>query len=193
MASSSATPFPVLSPEMEVKGLKKILMLAVLLGVFGTLAGCGYGLIGRTSTLPEDIESIFVEPLKNRTTRPQIELTMTRAIINELVTRRRFTISPNREGADAILSGALTDFTVRPVTFDPQGRAEEWQISIRADMSFARTDNDEIIWEQPLYNFRDNYELELDEATVFDPEDRTIQIVSVDFAQTLVIDLLEGF
>jgi hypothetical protein len=43
------------------------------------------------------------------------------------------------------------------------------------------------------YNFRDNYELELDEATVFDPEDRTIQIVSVDFAQTLVIDLLEGF
>jgi outer membrane lipopolysaccharide assembly protein LptE/RlpB len=160
---------------MEVKGLKKILMLAVLLGVFGTLAGCGYGLIGRTSTLPEDIESIFVEPLKNRTTRPQIELTMT------------------REGADAILSGALTAFTVRPVTFDPQGRAEEWQISVRADMSFARTDNDEIIWEQPLYNFRDNYELELDEATVFDPEDRTIQIVSVDFAQTLVIDLLEGF
>ena len=38
-----------------------------------------------------------------------------------------------------------------------------------------------------------NYELELDEGTVFDPEDRTIQIVAVDFAQTLVIDLLEGF
>lgn len=173
--------------------MKKILMLAAVLGVAAGVTGCGYGLIGRTSTLPEDIETIYVEPLKNRTTRPQIELTMTRAIINELVTRRRFTISPNREDADAILSGTLTAFTVRPVTFDPQGRADEWQIAIRADMDFTRTDTDEIIWEQPLYNFRDNYELELDEGTVFDPEDRTIQIVSVDFAQTLVIDLLEGF
>jgi outer membrane lipopolysaccharide assembly protein LptE/RlpB len=178
---------------MEVIGLKKILMLASVLGAAAVMAGCGYGLIGSASTLPDDIESIFVEPLKNRTTRPQIELTMTRAIINELVTRRRFTIATNRDSADAILSGALTSFTVRPVTFDPQGRAEEWQIAIRADMSFARTDNDEVIWEQPLYNFRDNYELDIDEATVFDPEDQTIQIVSVDFAQTLVIDLLEGF
>ena len=33
------------------------------------LAGCGYGLIGRTSNLPEDIENIFVEPLRNQTTR----------------------------------------------------------------------------------------------------------------------------
>lgn len=173
--------------------MKKMLMLAVVLGVTAGVVGCGYGLIGRTSTLPEDIETIFVEPLKNQTTRPQIELTMTRAVINELVTRRRFTISPNREGADAILSGTLTAFTVRPVTFDPQGRAEEWQISIRADMSFMRTDTDEVLWEQPLYNFRDNYELDIDEATVFDPEDRTIQTVSTDFAQTLVIDLLEGF
>ena len=178
---------------MEVNGLKKILMLVAVLGVVAGLAGCGYGLIGRTSTLPEDIQSIFVAPLQNQTTRPQIELTMTRAIINELVTRRRFTIATNRESADAVLSGTLTSFTVRPVTFDPQGRAEEWQIAIRADMDFTRTDTDEVIWEQPLYNFRDNYELELDEATVFDPEDRTIQIVSVDFAQTLVIDLLEGF
>jgi outer membrane lipopolysaccharide assembly protein LptE/RlpB len=178
---------------VEVEGLKKILMLAVIFGLAAGLAGCGYGLIGRTSTLPEDLKTIYVEPLQNRTTRPQIELTMTRAIINELVTRRRFTIATNRESADAVLSGTLTSFTVRPVTFDPQGRADEWQIAIRADMSFTRNDTDEVVWEQPLYNFSDNYELDLEEGTVFDPEDRTIQIVSVDFAQTLVIDLLEGF
>ncbi len=169
-------------------------LLTVLLGLcLGLLASCGYGLIGRTSNLPEDVTKIYVQPLQNRTTRSQIELTMTRAIINELVTRRRFTIAPNAGSADAVLSGVLTSFIVRPVTFDAQGRAEEYEIAIVTDMEFKRLDTDEILWEQPQYRFRENYELELEEATVFDPEDQTIQIVAADFAQTLVIDLLEGF
>ena len=64
-------------------------------------------------------------------------------------------------------------------------------------MIFKRTDNQEIIWAQNQYLFRENYEF-IEEvgntgAVLFNPEDSTITEVAQKFAQTLVIDLLEGF
>jgi hypothetical protein len=157
--------------------------------------GCGYGLIGRTSNLPEDIESIFVETLENRTTRQQINLFLTQAIVDEFVTRRRFTIVSNASAADAVLSGALTAYIIRPVEFGPDGRATRYEFTIRADMEFKRQGSPEVIWSQDQYVYRGDFELQLDEGqgTVIDNEDPTIQLVSREFAQTLVIDMLEGF
>ena len=162
-----------------------------LLGL--TVSACGYGLLGRSSNLPADIKRIYVAPLENQTQRSQVDLLLTRGIIDELVTRRRFEVVSGREKSDAVLSGVLTAFTVRPVTFDSEGRATEYLIQIRADMSFKRRDTEEVIWERDQYLFRENYELELEEADFFDPEDATITLVAVKFAQTLIIDLLEGF
>jgi hypothetical protein len=163
------------------------------LSVIG-LAACGYGLLGRTSNLPTDIQKIYVVPLENLTTRSQVDLLLTRAIIDELVTRRRFEIVNARDKSDAVRSGALTSFTVRPVTFDSSGRATEYEVQIRADMDFKRTEGGEVVWEQPQYFFRENYELELEDLDqYFDLEDTTIIVIGERFAETLVIDLLEGF
>jgi len=159
-----------------------------------SLAGCGYGLIGRTSSLPEDIENIYVEPLRNQTTRQRVELFMTEAIVNELVTRRRFDILKSAASADAVLRGTLTAYTVRPVEFGPDGRATSYNVSIRADMEFKRQGSDEILWAQGQYVFRSDFELEIDEqGTVFDTEDINAQIIARQFAQSLITDLLEGF
>ena len=67
--------------------------------------------------------------------------------------------------------------------------------TIRADMSFKRVGTEEVLWEQSQYVYRGDFELTLDEqqGTVIDPEDPSIQLVSREFAQTLVIDMLEGF
>jgi outer membrane lipopolysaccharide assembly protein LptE/RlpB len=164
--------------------------LAVLL-----LVGCGYGLIGRTSNLPEDIDSIFVETLENRTTRQQINLYLTQAIVNEFVTRRRYAVVASAAAADAVLSGVLTAYIVRPVEFGPDGRATRYEFTIRTDMEFKRTGSEEVLWGQDQYVYRGDFELRLDEGqgTVIDNEDPTIQLVSREFAQTLVIDMLEGF
>ena len=168
--------------------------IATLLLITSQL-GCGYGLIGRTSNLPDDIEAIFVQTLENRTTRQQINLYLTEAIIQEFVTRRRFDIVSSAAAADAVLSGALTAYIVRPVEFGPDGRATRYEFTIRADMSFKRVGSEEVLWEQSQYVYRGDFELTLDEqqGTVIDPEDPSIQLVSREFAQTLVIDMLEGF
>ncbi len=159
------------------------------------LIGCGYGLIGRTSNLPDDINSIFVQTLENQTTRQQINLLLTDAIVQEFVTRRRFTIATSAGTADAVLSGVLTAYIVRPVEFDENGRASRYEFTIRTNMRFQRQGSDEILWAQANYVYRGDFELAEDEAqgTIIDNEDPTIQLVSREFAQTMVIDMLEGF
>jgi len=184
-----ATPvFKIAEVELIQKNLL-ILLVVVLLAPFG----CGYGLIGRTSNLPEDVTEIFVEPLQNRTTRSRIELELTQSIIDELVTRRRYTVVRSKAESDAVLSGVLTAFIVRPVQFGADGRATEYEITIRANMALARTGSEEVLWSQDDYVFKGDYALELGENTVFDFEDATIAVVGRRFAQSLVIDLLEGF
>ncbi len=155
-------------------------------------AGCGYGLVGRTSTLPEDIRSVFVETLRNQTTRAQIDQILTQAIINEFVTRRRFDVASDRTSANAVLTGTVTAFRVRPVTFGADGRGREYEITIQAQMEFKRTGEDEILWANPAYLFRSSYEL-LAGITFLDLEDEAMEEAAQRFAETMVIDLLEGF
>ncbi len=155
-------------------------------------AGCGYGLVGRTSSLPEDIEAIFISPLSNRTLRQQVDQTLTEAINDEFLRRPKFELVNSPLEADAVLSGSLTAFRVKPVLFGAEeGRASEYEIEIVAAMEFKRVGTEEVIWEQPYYQFREQYEF--DEAELIDFEETAILDVAQDFAQTLVIDILEGF
>jgi outer membrane lipopolysaccharide assembly protein LptE/RlpB len=171
--------------------------IAALLAAGTLLAGCGYHLVGQASNIPEDIEKIFVEPLENSTPRAQVEQILTRAISDELLTRRRYEIVNTAEEAHAVLRGNVISFNVRPVTFDPDGLADSFEISISADMKFQRTpsgtDEGEVIWANSRYVFRQDYRLEEDETAYFDRENIAIESTSEEFAKTLVTDLLEGF
>ncbi len=161
------------------------------------LGGCGYALVGRASNLPEDIEKIYVEPLENSTSRSQVEQILTRAISDELLTRRRFETVNTAEEADAVLSGNVKSFNVRPVTFDDAGLASAFEVSITADMKFQRRpdggEEGEVLWSNSRYVFRQDYPLEEEETGYFDRENIAIENTSERFAATLVTDLLEGF
>ncbi len=88
----------------------------LLLALSALLSGCGYGLVGRTSSLPEDIEDVYVQPLGNLTTRSQVDLLLTQAIGDEFVKRRRFNLISDRRGADAVLTGVVTETWTVPTT-----------------------------------------------------------------------------
>ncbi len=173
--------------------------LMTSLAAAAVLAGCGYTLVGRASNIPEDVRRVYVEPLINGTQRAQVEQILTQAISDEMVTRRRnFTVTSNRSDADAILRGTVVDFRVRPLTFDSNGLANNFEITITADMRFERPpkageDEGEVIWSSSRYFFREVYPLEDDGTPFFDRENLAIEETSVDFAESMVTDLLEGF
>jgi len=160
-----------------------------------TSMGCGYALVGRSSSLPEDIQNIYIQPLANKTARSQVDLIYTQALTNEFVTRRRFTVVGSQSEADAQLVGTIRAFNVRPVTFNSDGRADEYQILIYAQVSFERVNSaeNEIIWSRDNYLFRENYEVAEGAGTFTALEDAAIEEVADKFAETLVIEVLEGF
>jgi len=165
-----------------------------LLGVFLlVLSGCGYALVGRGSNLPADIKSVYIRPLENRTPRSQVEQALTRAIAEEMVRRQRFSVVGGPEGADAELSGAVVFFGATPVTFDPSGRATEYEISLTAQIAFKRTGQDQPIWSNDRYTFRETYPIDATNQNYVDLEDDAIERASERFAETMVSDLLEGF
>lgn len=171
--------------------MKKPILLAL---AFLTLTGCGYGLVGRTSSLPEDIEKIHVASLTNRTTRTQVNQILTQAISAEFVRRQRYEVVASLRDADAVLTGSVIAFRVRPLAFGQGSRATEYEVFIGAQMEFKRTDgSDEILWQQPNYQFRETYQADVSEIDFFSREDEAIELVAEKFAQSMVIDLLEGF
>lgn len=171
--------------------MMKRLILGTLLVV---LSGCGYALVGRGSNIPEDVKAVYIQPLQNRTQRSQVEQALTRAIADELVTRQRFAVVGSEAEATAEITGAVTGFNVTPVTFDPAGRATEYEIAITAQITFKRVGPEAaVLWKSDRYTFRESYPVEPSEAGYFDREDETIEEASERFAETLVTSLLEGF
>jgi outer membrane lipopolysaccharide assembly protein LptE/RlpB len=170
---------------------------AVLAGLAAALAlstwGCGYALVGRGTNIPEDIRTVYLSPLANRTQRQQLDQFVTEAIADELVKRRRFEVVSERSKADADLSGAVVGFGLTPITFDDQGRATEYEISITAQVAFKRVPGDEVVWQADNYVFRETYEVDTSEAGFLDREETAIRDAAGRFAETMVSDLLEGF
>ena len=172
---------------------KKAKILTAALAAL-VLAGCGYGLVGRTSSLPEDITKVHVATLANRTTRTQVNQILTQAIASEFVRRQRYEVVASRTQAHAVLTGTVVSFRVRPVAFGQGNRATEYEVFIGAQMEFRRTDgSDQVLWQQPNYQFRETYEADVSEVDFFSREDEAIELVARKFAESMVIDILEGF
>jgi len=161
-------------------------------GVVGGLAGCGYGLAGRTSTLPPSIKVIRFQTLVNQTSIVGVEQRLSGEIARELAARGHFRVQTQAEGADAELVGAVTRFDFYPIAFDTTGRATQYQVAVTARVSLKSLPDDKTIWENPAYTFRENYSFE-GAGSYVDRQNETIDKVAGQFAESLVASLLEGF
>jgi outer membrane lipopolysaccharide assembly protein LptE/RlpB len=174
--------------------VKRILASGGLGALLLVLAGCGYALVGRGSNIPADVKSVYLKPLENHTQRQLVDQSLTRAIADELVTRRRFDVVSSEAQANAEIVGSVTGFGVTPVTFDQTGRATQYELAITAQITFKRVGTEgKVIWKSDRYTFRESYPVNTASANYFDLEDSTINKASQEFARTLVTDLLEGF
>jgi outer membrane lipopolysaccharide assembly protein LptE/RlpB len=157
------------------------------------LSGCGYTLVGRGSTLPAGLKVIRFETLANETSRVGVEQRVSREVARELATRGRFEVRADSRGADAELSGAVTQFDLYPVAFDDVGRAKEYQVAVTARVTLKTLPDEKVLWENPAYTFRENYTLSASAASYADRENEAIDRVAERFAASLVSSVLEGF
>jgi outer membrane lipopolysaccharide assembly protein LptE/RlpB len=158
-----------------------------------TFSGCGYTLVGKTSTLSPSIRVIQFQTLVNKTTRVGVEQRLSSEVAKELASRGRFSVQAAAAGADADLAGEVTGFDLFAVAFDDAGRAKEYQVRITAHVSLKTLPEEKVLWENPSFTFQENYSLSTSAASYVDRENEAIDRVAERFAESLVSSLLEGF
>jgi outer membrane lipopolysaccharide assembly protein LptE/RlpB len=166
---------------------------AVLL--FALSASCGYHLVGTSSNLPARLQTLYVAPFINQTSRSEVDQRLTEQITQEWVRRGRFQLVASGDKADAVLSGTVKSAVVNPVQFDQQGRATEYQLTVIADIQLVDRTGERpvVLWRDERFARNTAYPVDPLAKDYFDREIEALDRLSRDFARDLVVTILEGY
>jgi hypothetical protein len=162
-------------------------------------SGCGYSLAGRGSFLPDYIRVVGIPALVNNSTFFQVEQILTEKIRTEFIGRGRYNVVPNVEGADAVVTGAVTSITVQPVGFTEQQLASRYVFTLTMRVEFTDARTTKVLWSNQALTFREEYELAtrsniaLEGATFLSQERNSFDRIADDVARTVVTAIVEAF
>lgn len=181
------------TPHLPV--LKKLVALAICL----LPLSCGYRLVGRGTYLPEYVHIVGVPTFQNKTTRVAIEQVVTDAVVHELERRGNFEVVSRQSNVDAILAGSINSFSLVPVGFAPDGRANRFQVVVSGEVALLDARAQKVIYQNPYVTYRDDFQQDFANTSAensdlfFDREPETVEAVAKEFAENVVITILEGF
>ena len=170
------------------------LVLASITAAAALLSSCGYHTGGRGDLLPATIHTIAIPAFTNTTNRYKITDVMAEAITREFITRTRYKIVPNPEAADAILRGAVTNYTSGATVFDPvTGRATAVDIHIYLRVTLEERATGKILFTRPSMDVRERYQVSVNPGAFFEESDTAIARASEQTARQIVSAILENF
>ena len=173
--------------------MKKIL-LCCLLGLLSLLAGCGYHAMGHATRLPASIRTIAIPGFKNQTQTYRVEQILTTQVVREFISRTKFqVVNSASDTSDATLTGTVVSAVASPLTYDANtGRASSAAVTVTMKVSLTDRSG-HVLFENPNYTFREQYQVAREIASFFDEETPALQRMARDFARTLVSDILEAY
>ena len=110
------------------------------------LTGCGYHLAGEQRGLPEDIHSLSVGKVVNHSREYGLEKTVAFTFEREIHERRHFLLVEDPAGGDGILTGTIRDIRVRPVAFDSNDQAVQYEMTVILDFTLTRHSDGQVLW-----------------------------------------------
>jgi hypothetical protein len=154
-------------------------------------SACGYMLVG-SGALPPGIRTIRVPVFENRTTRFELDIKLTRAVINELVSRGKIQVTTDADKADAVLEGRILDFIVNPIAFSNQRTADRYDVLVVVDVTLKETKSGRVIYANPSFNYKTDYQVP--QGQDFESsETEALDNLAKLFARGLIVAILEGF
>jgi len=176
--------------EIRIRPAVAAIAAAVLLGALA--ATCGYRLRGTGTSLPPGIKTISVPVFKNRTTRFELDVKLTRAVVNELVARGKVEISADPATADAVLEGEITGFRASPIGFSGANQADRYNVTVTAKVALKDRRSAATLFDNPDFVYQQEYDVP--PGTSFESlESEAIEKIAEKFARSLVVAVLEGF
>lgn len=121
--------------------------------------GCAYSTTSRTA---KGIESVAVPFFANQTTEPNLEISVTERIIENLVEDNTLSVVDEKR-ADAVLEGVILNFSNVPFSFNRDLNAEEYRVVITVELSLFNRKLNEPIWAKRTIRGDGSYFLDVTE------------------------------
>jgi outer membrane lipopolysaccharide assembly protein LptE/RlpB len=177
---------------------RRTILLLAAVALTAPLAGCGYSLAGRGSFLPPYIKKIAIPPFTNGSTVIDAERILTERVQREFISRGKFSIVPDRTGADAIVIGEITGINFMPAVLTQQQQASRYVLTVTAKIEFTDLKANKVLWANPSMQFRDEFEVSTgttatDANTFFGQNADALQRVATEFARAIVSAIVEAF
>jgi len=137
---------------------------------------CGYSTTSRTA---KDIRTIYVPFFENKTSEPNLEISVTERVIQHLVTDNTLKVV-TEDGADAVLEGQIVEFRNQPFSFNSELNAEEYHVVIRVVATLYNRRQNEPIWQNRSFQGDGSYFVEQveDGRTIDDAIDESIREIT---------------
>jgi outer membrane lipopolysaccharide assembly protein LptE/RlpB len=165
-------------------------------------SACGYHVAGRETVLPKTIHIIAIPAIENKTTSYRVEQKLTAATIHEFLAKTNYKIVSNPASADAVLSGKVLSVEAVPLTFQTQPQtsttstitqATTMLVTVKCEVTLTESDSQKVLFHSDNFLFRNEYELSTDVKSFFEEQDPALDRLAKDFAQKLVVAILENF
>ena len=157
-------------------------------------AACGYRAGSHSDLLPPTIKTIAIPIWGNNTANYRLSERLPGAIAREFISRTRYKVVGTVEEADAILNGNIANYLAFPNVTEPDtGRAVGIQISVIMGVSLTERVSGKTLFARPSVEFRNRYEIAVDQTKYFEESDAAMERLSRDVARTLVSSILEAF
>lgn len=171
---------------------------ALWMGATMLASGCGYALAGRGNSLPAHIVTIGVPPFVNQSTTPEVDRVLTEAVQAEFQTKGRYRILPEATGVDGLLLGRVLNVVLQPSSFTTDNQVARNLLIATASIEFRDVRNDRVIWANPAFQARDEFEVTTgvaanDPTALFTQDANALDRLARTFARSVVTSIFEAF
>ncbi|MGA2742352.1 MAG: LPS assembly lipoprotein LptE [Bryobacteraceae bacterium] len=156
--------------------------------------GCGYRVAGKSDIMPQTIHTIAITPFVNRTIQYKLAQRLPADIAREFIERTHYKVVTDPKTADAVLDGAVLNFTSYPIIADQaSGRATVVQCSAYLKVTLTERGTGKVLFTRPSFEVRERYEISVDPQAYFDESGAGIERLGHDVARDVVTSVLEKF
>ncbi len=158
------------------------------------LTGCGYHVGGKANSMPKTVKTIAIPTFGNLTSRYKISDRLGNAVSREFLTRTRYQIVADPNGADAVLSGVVVNYVAYPTVIDQvTNRAAGVQIQVILRLTLTEKVSGKVLFTRPNMEVRERYEISIDQNQYFEESETALERLSRDVARSVVSAVLSGF
>jgi hypothetical protein len=141
-------------------------------------AGCGYHMIGSRTQVTGGIRSLSIGTFDNRTREFGLERNLAFAFEREIYRRGQLRLENDPAAGEGILSGSIREFRTRPVAFDTEDEALEYEAEITVEVSLTRRDDGEVLWRASRLQAFEEYSVN---RSIVVPSTARFQLETTDF------------